>query len=90
MAFEFIEVRTGLDGLKPILRREAKIPSGAADAFATELGEIITDMRGEVGGRKRANARKVQSELALVLAWGDDGSARKAFENMLEKYCKVY
>jgi hypothetical protein len=84
VAFEFLEVRTGENGLKPILRKNGIMPSGTLEAFEKELNGIIDDMQGAVGARKRANVKKVQAELGK--AWGADGSAQKAFDEMLDRF----
>lgn len=44
----------------------------------------MLDMKGEVGARKRANAKRQQA--IIRTAWNMDGSARLAFENFLRRY----
>lgn len=75
VAFELVEVRTGAHGLKP-LYASGKTPTGTLDAFRTEFKQVLDDMAGEVGARKRANARRMQGSLAK--AWNDDGPARRS------------
>lgn len=83
VAFEFIEVRTGEFGLKPMLS-SGKTPTGTLDAFREELAQVLNSITGEVGSRKRANARKMQAELAM--AWAEGGAAREAFSNLVKRY----
>ena len=83
VAFEFIEVRTGEYGLKPMLS-SGKTPTGTLDAFREELAQVLDNLTGEVGSRKRANARRVKSKLAM--AWTEGGAAREAFSHLVERY----
>jgi len=83
VAFELYEVRTGPYGLKPIYLT-GKTPSGTVEAFQEELDGILKDMKGEVGARKRANAKRHQAILAE--AWSAQGPAKKAFEALLQEY----
>ena len=83
VAFELVEVRAGTHGLKP-LHASGKTPTGTLDAFRTELTQVLDDMAGEIGARKRANARRMRGSLGK--AWSDDGPARQAFNALIEKY----
>jgi hypothetical protein len=74
VAFELIEVRTGL-GLKPILST-GKTPKGKQDAVGTEMREVIDQCHGETGQEKRRNVLRIKSELAK--AWEHGGIARAA------------
>ncbi|MCJ1248747.1 hypothetical protein MMC30_005966 [Trapelia coarctata] len=86
VAFEFTEVRTGESGLKPIFVT-GRVPSGTVHEFEAELKEILDDMEGEVGARKRSNARRVQGKLAE--AWKQNGKSRQAFEALMDRYCRL-
>ncbi|KZW02221.1 UDP-Glycosyltransferase/glycogen phosphorylase [Exidia glandulosa HHB12029] len=83
VAFELVEVRTGEHGLKP-LRASGKTPKGTVEAFREELQVLLDDMAGDVGARKRENARKRQAELQK--AWSAGGPARVAFDNFVQHY----
>jgi len=82
VAFELIEVRTGL-GVKPIYG-SGRIPRGTREAIGSEIREIIDKCRGEVGKEKRRNAQRLKGEFAK--AWREDGTARAALRAFLEKY----
>ena len=83
VAFELTEVRTGPYARKPLLA-SGKTPTGTLEAFRAELKQVLDDMAGEVGARKRANARRMQGELSK--AWGEGESARRAFSSLVDNY----
>jgi hypothetical protein len=83
VAFEFIEVRTGKNGLKPIYRT-GKTPKGTLEAFREELKEVLDNLNSEVGLRKRANAQMRQKILAS--AWGPGGLTRASFQALVQKF----
>lgn len=83
VAFEFLEVRTGDFGLRPILA-SGKTPTGTLDAFREELVHVLDNVTGEVGSRKRVNARRMQVELAM--AWAEGGPARETFSDLVQRY----
>lgn len=80
VAFELIEVRTGL-GLKPILST-GKTPKGTQDAVGTEMREVIDQCHGEIGQEKRKNVLRIKSELAK--AWEHEGIARAAIREFIQ------
>jgi len=82
VAFELIEVRTGL-GLRPMHGSE-RVPRGTREAVGIEMRETIRECRGEVGKEKRRNVGELKVEFAK--AWEEDGPARVALRAFLEKY----
>ncbi|KAF8542582.1 hypothetical protein BDD12DRAFT_876041 [Trichophaea hybrida] len=84
VAFELLEVRTGELGLKTMFAT-GKTPEGTVEAFERELEEVLEGMKGEVGERKRQNARRIRQGLEGV--WGDGSKTRGVFERFLERYC---
>jgi hypothetical protein len=84
VAFQLMEVRTGPSGLKPIRARGNFIPSGTIEAFRAEADDILSEMKGEVGARKRRNAKQAQIELSK--AWAEGGPAKAAFNEFVTKY----
>jgi hypothetical protein len=83
VGFELTEVRTGEFGLKP-LHRLGRAPRGTPEAVKEEMQDIVKQMLGEVGKRKRDNAQKVQGE--LTKAWEDDGPATRSLTALMEFY----
>jgi hypothetical protein len=84
VAFQLVETRTAPHGLKPIRVRGNFTPTGTIEALRAELDQVLEDMQGNVGARKRANARRAQADLAT--AWAEGGSARLVFEDMCSRY----
>ncbi|KAJ6460357.1 hypothetical protein C8R47DRAFT_1242821 [Mycena vitilis] len=82
VAFELIEVRTGL-GLKPLYGSD-KAPRGTREAVGIEIREIIDQARGDVGEEKRNNVERLRQELNE--AWNDDGAAKCALKAFLKSY----
>jgi len=82
VAFELVEVRTGL-GLKP-LHESGQVPKGTREAAGIEIRKVIDECRSVMGDTKRRNTKKLKTELAT--AWGEDGVARCAMRAFLEKY----
>jgi len=82
VAFELIEVRTGL-GLKPEYGGGG-MPQGTREAVGNEMRKVIDKCRGEVGKEKRRNAQRLKDELAE--AWGEEGVARAGLRRFLGKY----
>lgn len=80
VAFELIEVRTGSDGLKPMLRN-GRAPKGTREAAGEEFRQIIDACRGEQGEELRENAKELQRN--LVKAWEDGGEAKRE----LKRFC---
>jgi hypothetical protein len=84
VAFQFVETRTEPQGLKPIRARGDFKATGTVEAFRAEVDQVLKDTKGEAGTRKRANAKKVQGELAA--SWAEGGPAKIAFEEMCTRY----
>jgi hypothetical protein len=82
VAFELIEVRTGL-GLKA-LHGSGRIPRGTREAVGIEIREIIDQCRGEMGEEKRRNVEGLR--LQFSSAWNEEGVARIALRKFLERY----
>jgi len=70
--FELLQVRTGL-GAVPPLRSGGKLKiEGTEEAVAAEVEQIVKDLKGEVGDRKRKNLERVRRETFEALAEGGD------------------
>lgn len=83
VAFELIEVRTGDNGLKPLLR-SGNTPKGTREAVGIEIRQVIESCRGEKGQELRKNALAFKDEFAK--AWETDGSSRRDFRQFSLKY----
>ena len=83
VAFELVEVRTGSDGLKPMLRN-GRSPKGMREAVGEEFRQIIDACRGEQGEKLRRNAKEVQQKFET--AWEDGGEAKRELNAFLERY----
>ncbi|KAH9476195.1 UDP-glycosyltransferase 84A1 [Psilocybe cubensis] len=83
VAFELIEVRTGANGMKPLLRngRQAK---GTREAVGVEIREVIDACRSEKGDELRRNAQAIKAKFAE--AWTENGVSRKEFRAFVEKF----
>lgn len=68
---------------KPLLA-SGKTPKGTIEAFKTEIAEVLEEAFGEVGARKRRNAKRMQAELGK--AWSDGGCAKEAFNAFADKH----
>ena len=83
VAFELIEVRTGPDGLKPMLRNGLSA-KGTREAVGKEIREILDACRGKQGEELRRNAVEMKRKFAK--AWEDDGEAKRELNAFLERY----
>ena len=81
VAFELIQVRTGVHGLKPAYRCGGIKPTGTADGVAAELENVLNRMRGEEGERKRKAAEMVRERFRQ--GWEEGGAASKDFRRLL-------
>ncbi|KAJ7678554.1 UDP-Glycosyltransferase/glycogen phosphorylase [Mycena rosella] len=79
VAFELVEVRTGL-GLQPSYDND-RAPRGTCEAVGIEVRSIIDHSRGDAGREKRKNV--AQLKLKLGNAWDDEGPARRAMQACL-------
>ena len=69
VAFELLEIRTGVHGLKKPYRfgdSERKL-SGTLDAIKFEFEAVLASLNTEVGLRKRSNARKLRDQFASAV-----------------------
>lgn len=76
-------MHSGDFGLKP-RHRDGRAPVGSLDAFRKEVAQLLDDMKGQVGARKRANAKQMQAELAK--AWAAGGTARRDCDALVAKF----
>lgn len=83
VAFTLYETRTGEPGLKPILAT-GKTPTGTLDAFKEEVKQLLDDMAGEAGARKRRNVKQKQAQIAK--SWGKGGRSSKVLEAFSTQY----
>lgn len=90
VAFELVEVRTGLSGMKPLLRLESPDGTGRCQAKGTreavgvEIRGVIQACRGEKGDELRANAREMKRRLVEAVEVG--GVSRVELGRFFEKY----
>ncbi|PPQ96596.1 hypothetical protein CVT26_010751, partial [Gymnopilus dilepis] len=71
VAFELIEVRTGVNGLKPLLRN-GQSAKGSREAVGAEIRNVIDECRGAKGEQMRGNALALKTK--FIEAWGPDGA----------------
>ncbi|KIM47087.1 glycosyltransferase family 1 protein [Hebeloma cylindrosporum] len=83
VAFELIEVRTGSNGLKPMLRN-GLAAKGTREAVGRELREVIDACRGEAGSELTKNAQKLKWKFQK--AWEDGGEAKRELNAFLKRY----
>jgi len=83
VAFELIEVRTGPDGLKPLLRN-GLTAKGTREAVGREIREALDACRGEQGDELRRNAQEMKRKFEK--AWKDGGEAKRELNAFLERY----
>ncbi|KAJ7210324.1 hypothetical protein GGX14DRAFT_625273 [Mycena pura] len=81
VAFELVEVRTGL-GMKPSYGSD-KVPEGTREAVGREIRAVVVDCRGETGKEKRKNAERLRAE--LLEAWSVGGPAIGDFLGSLHR-----
>ncbi|KAJ7161867.1 UDP-Glycosyltransferase/glycogen phosphorylase [Mycena crocata] len=82
VAFHLIEVRTGVNGLKPLY--SGRIPNGSRDALGNEIRDVLDQCRGEVGAELRQNAKRIQAEFAKT--WSNGGSSQVAMREFFARY----
>ena len=71
VAFELIEVRSGVHGLKPMYRgTQAK---GTPEAVIAEARNVLLMTQGEEGARKRKNAEAISDKLRMAWEEGGEG-----------------
>ena len=74
----YAQVRTG-PGAQPPRRGGTVV--GTQDAIAAEVTQIIDDLRGEVGARKRRNFDNVRAKFLNEL--GEGGAVHQALEDIV-------
>ncbi|KAF7968856.1 hypothetical protein HWV62_29172 [Athelia sp. TMB] len=84
VAFELLQVRTGVPGTKPALRT-LKAPQSTRAAVREEIAGVVDAARGAAGRRKRANAQRVRGLLAG--AWAAGALAAVDLQRFAEAYC---
>jgi hypothetical protein len=84
VAFELIQVRTGIEGLKCL--RRGGIPVGTCGSVAAEARDVLQRMKGSEGDRKRRNAEVVRDKLSR--AWGNTGDGLEDFKRLLRDATK--
>lgn len=67
----FLQVRTG-DGAKPPHRLGGVEIKGTSEALAVEFNQVLTDLRGEIGERKRKNLEVLRKGVLEALAEGGE------------------
>ncbi|KAF7979345.1 hypothetical protein HWV62_42773 [Athelia sp. TMB] len=84
VAFELLQVRTGVPGTKPALRT-LKAPQSTRAAVRAEIAGVVDAARGAAGRRKRANAQRVRGLLAG--AWAPGALAAVDLQRFADAYC---
>jgi len=85
VAFELIQVRTGVEGLKR-LHRGGSPPVGTCESVAAEARDVLQRMKGSEGDRKRRNAAVVREKLSR--AWKNGGDGLQEFKRLLRDATK--
>jgi len=83
VAIELVEVRTGADGLKPMLRN-GLAAKGTREAVGKEIRGVLDACRGGRGEELRRNAEEMKRKFQK--AWDDDGEAKRELNAFLERY----
>jgi len=83
VAIELFEVRTGPDGLKPVLRN-GFTAKGTREAVGKEFREVLDVCHGEQGEKLRRNAEEMKCK--YWKAWDDDGEAKRGLNAFLERH----
>lgn len=84
VAFELIQVRTGVHGLKPLYRGVQ--PTGTVEAVAAEARQVLQRAKGEEGQRKRKNAELIRDNLKA--AWEEGGEGLESMRQFLQDTSK--
>jgi len=85
VAFQLIQVRTGIEGLK-CLYRGGISPIGTCEAVAAEARDILARMKGNEGDRMRRNSEAIRDKLSLC--WKDAGDSLDDFRRLLRDATK--
>ena len=84
VAFELIQVRTGVNGLKPLHRGVQ--PTGTMEAVSAEARQVLQSARGEEGEKKRKNAELIRDNLKK--AWEEGGEGLESMRRFLRDASK--
>ena len=85
VAFQLIQVRKGIEGLKP-LQRGGSPPIGTRESVAAEARDVLRRIKETEGGRKRRNAEVIRDKLGR--AWKNDGDGLEDFRRLLRDATK--
>ncbi|KIK62654.1 glycosyltransferase family 1 protein, partial [Collybiopsis luxurians FD-317 M1] len=85
-AFELVEVRSGENGTKPLLRFEntGYKPLFTVDAVKAEIERLLVQIDGEEGRMVRSNFRKLGN--AMQESWNDGEESRMELNEFLKKF----
>ena len=83
VAIELFEVRTGPDGLKPVLRNGVAA-KGTREAVGKEFREVLDACLGEQDEELRKNAEEMKWKYQK--AWEDNGEAKRGLNAFLERH----
>ncbi|KAF9068809.1 hypothetical protein BDP27DRAFT_1448175 [Rhodocollybia butyracea] len=85
-AFELIEVRSGKNGTKPLLRFENTDykPTFTVDAVKTEVEQLLVKIKGAEGRVVRENFERLADEMGR--SWDDGEQSRTDLDELLKKY----
>jgi len=86
--FEFINVRTGNDGMRLPYRYkdapESARPTFTVEAVRAETRELLVKLKGDEGAVVRKNYERLGEN--VLTGWDKDGEARKNMKAFLEKF----
>ncbi|KAJ3795634.1 hypothetical protein GGU11DRAFT_872616 [Lentinula aff. detonsa] len=85
-AFELIEVRSGKQGTKPLLRFQNTeyTPTFTVDALKKEVEKLIEKFNGKEGQTVRTNFEKLSDKMRR--SWEEGGECKTDFEQFIQKY----
>jgi hypothetical protein len=83
-AFELLSVRTGLGAQMPYRCRGGPSPDFSVEGVRKEVRELLERLKGEEGGRVRANAERLGE--AYAKGWDEGGEAKTNLEQLLKLY----
>ena len=85
VAFQLIQVRQGVEGLKPLYRGGSP-PVGTRESVAAEARDVLRRIKEAEGDRKRRNAEAIRDKLGR--AWKDGGEGLEDFRRLLRDATK--
>jgi len=85
-AFELIEVRSGKNGTKPLLRFENTNykPTFTVDAVKAEVVDLLVKIKGEEGKVVRSNFRKLSEK--MMKCWDEGAESRNELNDFYRKF----